>query len=88
MGISVTPKEVETAGAMFIRVVEVEVTDYNADGESLTPTDLGMDRIQQITITPKGGDVFTHGYDFSNEVLHLDIAGGENVSMQMMVFGR
>jgi len=77
--------DTEFAGAMKVRIVEVDVTSYTASGEPFTPSDAGMHRFQFVAAqSDENGYYFT--YDYTNEVIKayeastdgsaLDEAGG------------
>lgn len=82
MANSITITDTEFAGAMKVRVVEVDITNYdddaNSDGESFTPADAGMRRFQQVVpeaMNGEGGATTVVNavaqYDYANEALRL-----------------
>jgi hypothetical protein len=88
MALDVTYKEGENLGAVVARFFDVTITGYNSSGESLTPADVGLNRIQHVSATPANGDTFSVGYNSDTDTLHLDIADGEDTEIQLMVYGR
>lgn len=91
--------DTEFAGAMKVRIVEVDVTSYTADGEPFTPSDVGMHRFQYVTAsTDENGYMFA--YDYDNEVLEAyeastdgsaldEVAGSTDVGVaRLMCVGR
>lgn len=77
----------EYAGAVKFRNADVEFT-YEEGGIKLTKDSLGMNRIQNLSITPTGGDVFSVGYDYDENLLVTDLADGEESEVRITVFGR
>ena len=79
---SIDVTDTEFLGAVKTRIVEVDITNYdddgNNDGESLTPSDVGMNRFQKVNpeVMFGEGDATTvvncvAQYDYSNESLRL-----------------
>lgn len=74
--------DTEFAGAMKVRIADVDITNYdddaNGDGESFTPSDAGMHRFQAVIPEVKVGaggastvaDAVAQ-YDWSNEAIRL-----------------
>ena len=87
MTTKIVDKQTEYAGRMRVRILTVEITEYDEDGEVFTKKDMGMNRIQHISITPDGA-AFSAGYDFDEGVLVTDLADGESAVVSMAVFGR
>lgn len=60
--------DTEFAGAMKVRIVEVDITSYTSGGEAFTPNDAGMHRFQYVTAqSDENGYMFT--YDYDNEAI-------------------
>lgn len=72
----------EFAGAMKVRIVDVDITNYDdgasGNGESFTPSDAGMHRFQSVQAEVKYGDGTATTvqdcvaqYDWTNESIRL-----------------
>lgn len=79
---SVTIQNTEFAGAMKVRVVDVDITNYDdgdaGNGESFTPSDAGMHRFQFVSPEVKYGEgganttvTCVAQYDWSQESIRL-----------------
>lgn len=75
-------QDTEFAGAMKVRICDVDITNYddgaNGNGESFTPSDAGMHRFQAVSPDVKygeGGATTVQDcvaeYDWSNESIRL-----------------
>lgn len=74
--------DTEFAGAMKVRIVDVDIDNYDSDaagdGESFNPSDAGMHRFQHVTTTVKYGEgsaVTVQNcvaeYDWANQSIRL-----------------
>lgn len=79
---SVDIQDTEFAGAMKVRIVDVDITNYDSDaggdGEGFTPSDAGMHRFQAVDLERKVGEggattvqKCVAQYDWSNESIRL-----------------
>lgn len=87
MTINIVNTETEHAGAMRVRILKLEIENYNGDGEPFGKDEMRMNRIQHVSLTPDGS-VFSVGYDYDNYAIVTDLASGESVELTMMVVGR
>lgn len=96
---SVTINDTEFAGAMKVRIADVDITSYTADGEPFTPSDMGMHRFQFVSVfSTENGYYFT--YNYSNEEIEAweastdgsaldEVSGTTDVgTVRVMAFGR
>lgn len=88
MAVSIKLEETEFMGGVRVRHFDVEVTNYTDGGELIDDKDLGMTRIQNVILTPDEGQVFSTGFDRSENMLVLDILEGEDASLKMTVMGK
>lgn len=84
---STTINELEFAGAMAIRFIEVDITNYddgnNGNGESFGTTDAGLSRLQRVHCeTDPGASSAANTevnavaqYDYSNNSIRLHYGG-------------
>lgn len=56
-------EETEFAGAMTLRFVTLDVSDYEAGGEALVPNDVGMNRFQSVFADVSDGTPAVAQYD-------------------------
>lgn len=74
--------DTEFAGAMKVRIVDVDITNYDdgaaGNGEAFTPSDAGMHRFQSVQPTVKYGEGSATTvqdcvaqYDWGNQALRL-----------------
>ncbi|WP_457556326.1 hypothetical protein [Candidatus Pyrohabitans sp.] len=65
MAVSVSVKKTNIFGTMKVVIAEIAFdTSYPAGGEPLTASDLGLTKIDHISIEPKSGYIFE--YDYAN----------------------
>jgi len=76
---TVTIDETEYMGAVTTRFVEVDVTNYdddgNSDGESFIPADVSMRRFQAVHADVNDGTGMVASYDEDAEAIRLHYAG-------------
>ena len=87
MPVNILDSTTEYAGAMRTRILHLEIDGYDEDGEPFGKDEMGVNRIQHVSITPDGA-AFSAGYDFDENVLVTDLADGENARVSMVVIGR
>lgn len=96
---SVTINDTEFAGAMKVRIADVDITSYTNGGEGFTPSDMGMHRFQFVSVfSTENGYLFT--YDYTNEQILAYEAGADGAALdevadttdvgttRVMAFGR
>lgn len=83
MARTISPGEVEYAGAMEFRFFEVDITNYDSDttgdGEAFSPSDAGMSRFQRVIceVDPNAGSGANNvvaavaQYDYTNQSIRL-----------------
>lgn len=89
----VTFEELEFAGAMAVRFLEVDVTNYDAGGETFTPTNAGLSRIQHLNVEVIDGSEAFASYDEGNDQIVLynsagELGGGSSVTLRVQAIGR
>lgn len=62
--------DTEFAGAMKVRIVEVDITSYTAGGEPFAPSDAGMHRFQFVTAEPDENG-YVANYDYDGELIRV-----------------
>lgn len=67
----ITIEGTEFPGAMKVRFVTVEITDYDTGGQTITPNTLGMDRFQSVRADVVDGSGYVAQYDRYSDALLL-----------------
>lgn len=85
--------EVEFAGAMTVRFIDVDVTSYDQGGESFSTQDAGMSRFQRVFVESVDGDSVRAEYDRANNNIMLfdggtEAAGGTTATVEVTAIGR
>lgn len=94
----------EFPGAMKVRFVTVEITDYDTGGKTLTPNTVGMNRFQSVRADVVDGSGYVATYDRYDDALVLrgesndgtgtgdeplsEAASGTSAEVSVMALGR
>lgn len=93
MARDVTFEELEFAGAMAVRFLHIDITDYDPGGESFDETDAGMSRFQMVipVVVDDSGYKATYVEDDQTIMLHDDngeAADGSVAEVRVAAIGR
>lgn len=84
--------EVEFAGGMAFRFLDVTVSSYPSGGEPFTEVDAAMSRFQYVEVSAQDGSAYDADYDDQNGTIRIfnrdgtgEVAGGTSVDIDLRV---
>lgn len=96
MARTITFDELEFAGAMAVRLLDVTIDEYTADGESFDENDAGMSRMQRVIPQVVDGSGYRAEWNRSTQAIELYNSSGEaatdgtvtGITLEVTVIGR
>lgn len=91
---TVTLNELEYAGAMKFRFVEIDEDDYGPDGIDFVPNTVNLNRFQIVLVNVNDStDATSAQYFEDDEAIRaydegVELADGEDVSLSVVAIGR
>lgn len=94
---TITFDEVEFAGGMAFRFLDVTIEDYPSGGEPFAEVDAAMSRFQYVEVTVQDGSAYDAEYDRQNATIRLFNRDGTgevsdsttvDVDLRVMAVGR
>lgn len=77
MTYSLSRVDADVMGSHKVRVVDMDISSYETGGESLVPSDVGLNRFINVVVQDKTGSGYVPQYDYANGKLQVFEAGAD-----------